>query len=437
MRTLLLVVGALLLLLLAGCGGGTPSSLTSRATGRATVTVLWPVQGRSSSLAPQTRLIPLSAGSIVVQVQNGTSVIATQTLTRPASGSTTTAVFNVLPPGNLTATAIAYPTSNGTGTPQALASTPLVIAASQNTAFSLSLASTIDHLELTPPAIQVAQRIQLAATARDAAGNIVLTSPSTFTWTSADPTIAVVDTTGIIYGLAARTVLITATDSESGKSVSANVTIQPAVGLVSWWRAEGNPNDAVGGNNGTVFGNVTYVTGVVGQAYSFDGANGTVAIPDASNLKITGSLTIDARIYVKAFPPSGQNYGMILFRGDQRIAYDAYFVGVTPSGTLSFAIQNSDPNTNSGLQPPIATGKWIHVTASLDGNTGLQSVYYDGKLVAQTTTNIRPLGDLDPSQLPGLAIGNSSGYPQGGFNYTFNGYIDEVKVYNQVVAPGL
>ncbi|HEY2083077.1 MAG TPA: hypothetical protein VGI88_09855, partial [Verrucomicrobiae bacterium] len=40
----------------------------------------------------------------------------------------------------------------------------------------------------------------------------------------------------------------------------------PASGLVGWWRAEGNADDAVGGNNGTLVGGVGFGTGEVGQA---------------------------------------------------------------------------------------------------------------------------------------------------------------------------
>lgn len=51
-------------------------------------------------------------------------------------------------------------------------------------------------------------------------------------------------------------------------------------GLVSWWRAEGNTNDTIGTNHATLNGSVTYALGLVGQAFSFNGTNGYVALPD-------------------------------------------------------------------------------------------------------------------------------------------------------------
>ena len=46
------------------------------------------------------------------------------------------------------------------------------------------------------------------------------------------------------------------------------IQAQP-VGLLDWYPAEGNANDTIGGNNGTVEGSVSYAPGVVGQSFSF------------------------------------------------------------------------------------------------------------------------------------------------------------------------
>lgn len=79
-----------------------------------------------------------------------------------------------------------------------------------------------------------------------------------------------------------------------GRTVSASVL--PAVGLVSWWPADGNALDIAGGNSGTAHDGLTYAPGMVGQAFSFNGQRAAIGVPDAESLKITGSLSISAWI---------------------------------------------------------------------------------------------------------------------------------------------
>ena len=80
---------------------------------------------------------------------------------------------------------------------------------------------------------------------------------------------------------------------------SANVGMGcPFPGPVAWWPAEGNANDAVGGNHGTLAGGVNYLAGTVGQAFNFDGTNDSVTVPDAPALRHQ-SLTIEGWIKVQ------------------------------------------------------------------------------------------------------------------------------------------
>jgi hypothetical protein len=204
-----------LLWLLAGCGTGGPS--TTSTLGRATFTVIWPSSGR---------LIPDASNSIVVQITNGAAAVASQTLARPASGGSATATFKTLPVGALTATATAYPTTDGTGVAQATASVPLVIQANQNTAFTMTMASTIQKMSIAPPSasIGVGSVATLTVTATDAAGNVVLTSPSKIQWTSSNVSVATVNA-GTVTAVTAGTTNITATDTESNKSAVAAVSV--------------------------------------------------------------------------------------------------------------------------------------------------------------------------------------------------------------------
>src|SRR5450432_2508431 len=60
----------------------------------------------------------------------------------------------------------------------------------------------------------------------------------------------------------------------------------PPAGIVSWWHAEGNAIDQVGGINGTLVGNTGYTNGEVGQAFNFDGNGDGVQVSSATNLQL-------------------------------------------------------------------------------------------------------------------------------------------------------
>lgn len=200
--------------LLVGCGGGE----TAATTGRAVFSLVWP--------APS-RLIPQASNSIRVEIRSGTTAVASQVLSRPVGGGPANITFGALPIGDLTATATGYPQVDGTGIAQASATVPLKIQAGQDTVFQLTMASTIDHLELTPvnPTVVVGQTLALTATAKDRSGNIVLLSSTALRWERAGGN-ASVNAQGVVTGLTEGSATVTVRDTESGKSASVPVTVQ-------------------------------------------------------------------------------------------------------------------------------------------------------------------------------------------------------------------
>ena len=215
----------ILLWLLAGCGGNGSAFVASPGSGgqgRATLTIVWP--------AP-TRLIPAAANSIAIVVRQGASTVASQILARPALGGTSTVNFPVLPAGTLSVAATAYPNADGTGVAQAAATLPLIILAGQNTGFSLTMGSTIDHLDMTAVqnSVGVGQMLPIAATAKDASGAVVLLSPAKLTWQSYATGIATVDANGLVTGVAQGSADISVTDTESGKTARTTLSVTPGI----------------------------------------------------------------------------------------------------------------------------------------------------------------------------------------------------------------
>lgn len=207
-------------------------------------------------------------------------------------------------------------------------------------------------------------------------------------------------------------------------------TGRPRDGLIGLWSAEDNATDSVGGNNGSRC-NTSFTDGVVGRAFLFAPDNfpyGTycgVQMPDRPDYALTKSLTLESWIR-----PRGNGY-IIFCRGDHRPGLDPYSLSMDGHQNLTFGICGEDNEHSASVKTPIDLGAWIHVAGVFDGDAGTLSLYTNGVLAAQTTTNVRPLGQLLPEQSPGIGIGNLN---DGGNNFPFIGEIDEVGLYDRALS---
>lgn len=193
-------------------------------------------------------------------------------------------------------------------------------------------------------------------------------------------------------------------------------------GLVSWWPGEGNANDIVGTNHGTVIGGVTYTKGEVGQAFSFDGNTGYVSIPDAPSLDaFTTNITIETWIKANQTNANG-DWESIVSKGNA-----AWEINATPGAkTLTFALTGPNPNIVTGSRN-VNDGQWHHV-AGLYNGTNIY-LYVDGALDASTQAT----GLISPNHYP-MGIGYNAQGPFGYPTYFYNGAVDEVSIYNRALS---
>src|SRR3954463_15341725 len=70
-------------------------------------------------------------------------------------------------------------------------------------------------------------------------------------------------------------------------------------GLVSWWPGEGNGNDVLGRNPGTVLPGVTYGAGEVGQAFNFNSSTGGVFIAASASLDVGAGSGFTVECWIK------------------------------------------------------------------------------------------------------------------------------------------
>jgi hypothetical protein len=200
----------------------------------------------------------------------------------------------------------------------------------------------------------------------------------------------------------------------------------PPPGIVGWWKGDGNTIDSVSSNNGVAV-NVTFTTGVVGQAFACNsvdyGPYVGVQVPDRPAYALTNSLTIEGWVR-----PRGDG-SIIFWRGDNRPGIDPYVLSMKHNNTVLFAITDANGNS-ANVETTLAYNQWIHLAATLDGASGTMRIYTNAMLAAQTVTSVRPFGTLIAGDSPGVGIGNLN---DGQNNFAFLGDIDEISLYNRAL----
>ncbi len=202
--------------------------------GRAVCRIEWPVPGRTIPVACQSIEVGIyrpgqASGSEPTQ-------ITSQKAARPESGGTTTLVFEHLPIGELIAKAVAYPGAEPGGVAQASGTTSLVTVAEVDVPFTITLDSTIEKIEVDPAScsLMVNQSAPFSATARNAAGDIVLAAVD---WSSSAAGVASIDSTGAVVGTGAGDAQLTARVAGATTSGTATVAVQDIAPGVIVFRA--------------------------------------------------------------------------------------------------------------------------------------------------------------------------------------------------------
>jgi hypothetical protein len=203
-------------------------------------------------------------------------------------------------------------------------------------------------------------------------------------------------------------------------------------GLVSWWPAEGNANDIIGGNNGTLENGVTFAPGEVGQAFSFNGNGQSVVIPDSPSLDLTSTFTIEAWVNLATLTddPNGSGRGIVSKVGNNTGLYGYQFGIAVGAGVLRGQFDSPGANWYGGpgnwiIQSPIplVTGVWMHVAWTYDQNAMM--LYLNGEPLATNVIGPQPIA----TSAANLRISGDDN-----LNVMFDGLIDEVSIYNRALC---
>jgi hypothetical protein len=187
--------------------------------------------------------------------------------------------------------------------------------------------------------------------------------------------------------------------------------IGPTEGLVAYYPLDGNIEDYSGLNNhGTNYGAVESI-GVRSGAYSFDGIDNYISLPD----DIGYTTQVSAFAWFKSLGAAAGGYHIIF--GGQELE-----ISIPTSGEIRAGIYTSAryvSNHGSGL----LDGDWHHVGLTYDGS--IKRAYIDGSYVGQQSA---------PDALVYSFANRVLGKYGSNTTYWANGLIDEVRIYNRALT---
>jgi uncharacterized protein YjdB len=323
------------------------------ASGSATITAT--SEGQSGTASVSVTFVPVASVTVApasASVQAGQTVQLTATPKdangNPLSGRTVT--------WSVSNTTVA--TVNGTGLVTAKAAGSATITATsegQNGTSSLTVTQVpVATVAVTPSsaAVQPGQTVQLTATTKDANGNIL--TGRVVTWSSGDQTIATVSASGLVTGIKAGTVSITATSE--GKSGNAMVLVgvtpppagcAPTGGGKCWWVDATAGSDGNAGDSLHPFQTVQHAADQVNAGDMVMVRNGVYTGDGNAVLAISRGGTAGSPVVFK----SVNKWGAVL-DGQNNLSADVVEIGVDHVRVEGFEMKGSN---HYGIDPSTGT----------------------------------------------------------------------------------
>jgi hypothetical protein len=195
----------------------------------------------------------------------------------------------------------------------------------------------------------------------------------------------------------------------------------PPEGCISWWPGDGNANDVIGPNNGTLQGGTSFTQGRFGQAFYFDGIDDLVVATTKKMPTGKDDRTLEMWIKIDIRRNSEATFAGY---GNPGGITEMFNIGARfRSRNLFFASGGLGHSSNGGVQLDLKS--WYHVAVT--NARGIITVYLNGVAVE------RP---IIPIQTPAGGQFYIGGIPTSyGADRMLNGAVDEVRIYNRALSP--
>lgn len=199
--------------------------------------------------------------------------------------------------------------------------------------------------------------------------------------------------------------------------VSSAACVTPPEGLLGWWKGDGDARDALRTSNGSTREGATFLAGLNGQAFGFNGQDDFVEIPRVQGLtQGNAPHTIEGWLKVGALPAEAQAWVLLL--GSGGIGSLSHQWSLQDDGRL---VVGAWDGAQIAMKVPLE--RWVHVASTFDGAT--LRAYLDGQQVQTSAARF----DLKNAR---LLLGKSGAGPEMGADFT--GGLDEVAVYKRALT---
>jgi hypothetical protein len=211
-----------------------------------------------------------------------------------------------------------------------------------------------------------------------------------------------------------------------------------AADLVHWWKADGDFADAVAGNDGSPVGDTTFGPGQTGMAFSFDGNDDYVSVPDAASHLFDGSFSIDAWVSTTSDGIVAAYYDCAQFCPGNPSLYELVISSGKGYGVVrDAAAMSGDTGQRVTGGPEINDGRFHHVSLVRDVEAATLTVYVDYVLAGEELLEAQsdgPIANADSEADP-LTIGaqfeGGTSDPKG----DMTGLVDELRLWNGANHP--
>ncbi len=204
-------------------------------------------------------------------------------------------------------------------------------------------------------------------------------------------------------------------------------------GLVGYWRMEAadisgttlsDKSGQVPANNGTISGAVP-VAGAIGQALSFDGASDYINCGSNASLNTPNDYTIEMWAYNGA---GSVTYPTLFNRAGQSSSNGFFwcYTGGTDEVNISFQWSTGSSYSSTTFSSVFPKNAWTHLVFVFTNDDKALKLYANGSQFSTTRTLTSALPVDDGTLYLGIYQASS--------NYSFQGLLDEFRIYNRALS---